>query len=197
MRAGLIALLLGTLATPTSAQTRPIVYVPKESGMAWWVRELELRPTTVSVSGISVEQINLAGKARAGMRPWNPICRVGAVTNAGIASIDRETQREIDATLAEYPASFINQFISGGTTFTIRVVAFETCESEPETGFALLISDAAGKLRAFDKQPSAFTRIFKRDDGKINVFGCFTCGEVSELVYDAGNDRFYYEWIGH
>jgi hypothetical protein len=29
------------------------------------------------------------------------------------------------------------------------------------------------------------------------VFGCFACGDVSELLYDSENERFYQQWIGH
>lgn len=42
-----------------------------------------------------------------------------------------------------------------------------------------------------------YTRIYKRDDGVINVFGCYSCGDVSELLFDSENNRFYQRWIGH
>ena len=125
------------------------------------------------------------------------VCLVDFVTVAGVVSADRATQKEIDETFNEFPQSFAVNYRAGLDEFAVRVVAYEACGKDPDAGTAILITDKSGALRSFDIGEFVFTRLFKRDDGKINVFGCFACGDVSDLNYDVGNQQFYYKWVGH
>ena len=62
---------------------------------------------------------------------------------------------------------------------------------------ALVVTDQSQKVRYFDAMEWNFIRLSKSPQGQLNVWGCFECGEVAQLLYDKGNDKFYIEWIGH
>ena len=120
-----------------------------------------------------------------------------------IASSDRKTQAEIKANLTEYPRSFSETYEAGTEKFVLRVGIFEDCETPgqkevvPTPFMALVITDQRGVIREFDAMDWNFIRLFKREDGKVNALGCFGCGEVREINYNAAEKEFYYKWIGH
>lgn len=178
------------------AESRPSIFVPNDAGYAWWARELVLRPMTTAVGRVGISDINAHLAARSAVTPQR-ICFVEAVLPGDILSADRATQQEIDATLRQFPNSFTATYTArSGRSFNVQVVTYEVCGASGGAT-ALLITNADGSLHSFHDQEFLFTRISKRPDGKINVFGCFECGDVSELLYDAENDRFYTQWIGH
>ena len=88
-------------------------------------------------------------------------------------------------------------------SYADAVALFENCKSKAEAAsdstpfMALVITDEQGAIREFNALEWNFIRIFKREDGKINFLGCFACGEVQELNYNASEKEFYYKWIGH
>lgn len=187
-------LAIALLASPSLA--RPVLFIPKPSGFAWWAQEFTIRPMGKEVLGISVREINGLLSGSSGMRSAMEICFVDVVRDDSIQSSDRATQEEIDATLAEHPGSFSSFYrISNGTTFRVFVVAFEECGGEAGTG--ILIVDEGNRLRGFIPSEFLFTRILKRDDGVLNIFGCYACGDVAELRFDPEASQFYLRWVGH
>ncbi len=177
-------------------EARPSIFVPDQSGYAWWSRELIIRPMATAVGRVGISAINAQIAARSAVTPQQ-ICFVEAVLPGDIVSAHRGTQQEIDETLREFPNSFSATYTRrSGRSFNVQVVAYQMCGA-PGGATALLITNADGSLHSFLSQEFDFTRIFRRPDGKINVFGCFACGDVSELLYDSENDRFYQQWTGH
>ena len=76
-------------------------------------------------------------------------------------------------------------------------MVYETCGEKPEKGTGILITDENGIFKSYIENDFLFTRLFKRDDGVINVFGCFACGDVNELKYNSDDGEFYLKWVGH
>lgn len=191
------ALMIAATASPVFART--VLFVPGEDkGFAWYARKLIARPMGDRVDRITLADINAKLESRRGMSTAFKACAVDAVTNDGIASSDVATQREIDTQLIENPRSFSDSIEPvGGRRFQVRVVYVAACDQPDDVRSALLITDFAGRLHSMDLQDEPFIRIFKRDDGKLNVFTCFECGDMSEMNYDSARDRFYYEYIGH
>jgi hypothetical protein len=149
-----------------------------------------------AVGTVGIAAINAQLATRSAVTPPK-VCFVEAVLPGDILSAHRGTQKEIDDTLREFPNSFSATYTArSGRSFNVQVVSYEVCGANGGAT-ALLISNADGSLHSFVDQEFAFTRISKRPDGKINVFGCFACGDVSELLYDSENERFYQQWIGH
>lgn len=149
------------------------------------------------VDAVTVEQVNTYFDKHRGMAVARKVCAMEAVTNDGVVSSDLVTQRQINETLTEYPHSFSDVIKpSQSQTFQVRVVYLSDCDDATVTSPALLIT-RSGVLHSMMVQESPFTRIYKRDDGKLNVFSCYECGDFSELSYDVGRDRFYLEYIGH
>lgn len=192
-----------TLFVPVLAFGRATVFVPVKSGYAWHTRDLQFLPHDKSDGGVTVAAVDQWVNKHRGMRTAGRTCYLNFARGDEIVSHDRETDSEIKADLAEFPRSFAEWYEpEPGIKFTVRVAVFESCREptssdEPLRYMAVVITDQKGAIRNVDALDWNFIRLFKRDDGKINVFGCFACGEVRELLWDKFNDRFYYEWIGH
>ncbi|MHA6724090.1 hypothetical protein [Sphingomonas sp. RS2018] len=188
--------LLPARSVAADARMPAVMVVPARAGYAWWAREPVFKPASTAIGPITLAQIDavIAAKSPAGraMR----ICQVDLLRAGAIASADRQTQREIDATLAKHPSAFAQPFRSGPFFFVVRVVVYRTC-GIGQTGTALLITDRDGALAGFEMQDFAFTWLYLRDDGGLNVLACFECGDISELGYDSDRRRFYQTWIGH
>ena len=197
----LFAAVLMSLPLPVLA--RATVFVPKQSGFAWEVRELSFMPRDASDEGISIEKINLWLDANRGMKSQSKLCYMNFVENEDIVSQDRETEQEIAKDLKQHPASFRQIYEpEPGVRFLVRVGVFSFCDDpksaeEPISFMAAVITNESGVVKNFDALQWNLIRLFKRPDGKINALGCFACGEVQELLWDKFNDRFYYNWIGH
>lgn len=203
-RIGLVRLLasLLVLELPNSALGQATVLVPDQSGYAWEVRELTFAPRKASDQGVSVASINTWNAAHAGMKQVKNICYMDFVQNDEIYSPFSETQKDISADLSQYPHSFATTYSPDpATKFLVRVGAFQICEPSSEgkstTFMALVVTDEVGKVLFFDPTEWNLVRLFKRDDGVVNVLGCFACGEVRELAWDRSANRFYFVDIGH
>lgn len=198
---GLMAAAMAIASSPTFG--RATIFVPKKSGYAWHTRDLQFLPFDQSDGGITVAAIDDWINKHRGMRAADRTCYMNFVRGDEIVSPDRETDSEIKADLAEFPRSFAERYEpEPGVRFTVRIGVFESCRDssfseDPVRYMAVVITDQHGAVRNIDALDWNFIRLFKRDDGKINVFGCFACGEARELLWDKFNDRFYYEWIGH
>lgn len=191
-----IAIAACSISLNSVAEARPSIFVPEQAGYSWWARELIIRPMAKTVRKVSIAAINAHLAAKSAVTPQK-ICFVEDVQRSDVLSVHRDTQKEIDETLAEFPQSFSGAYVAkSGKNFDVQVVTYQVCDAARGAS-ALVITNADGSLHTFLTQEFDFTRIFKRADGKINVFGCFACGDVSELLYDSENDRFYQNWIGH
>lgn len=180
------------------------VVVPGGAGYSWAIRDLSLFPRKKADAGVSVTQVNAWLNAHRGMKSAYSVCLMDFVQNDEIASLDDATQAEIAQDLKEYPSSFAQVWtVEPDITFTVRVAAFRECSSQtpnsasPMSFLALVITDSQNQIRFVDATEWSFIRIFRRDDGKLNILGCFACGEVRELAWDRGGDRFYFVDIGH
>ena len=196
-----VSLLAGFIlfGAASDSMAKPVIFVPTtDDAYAWWAKPLTIRPLSKAVGGVSVDSINSWLAEHRGLREPVSLCYLEAVDGDAIVSPVRETQKEIDKTIAENPNSFQQTFVShANSRFLIRVVAFETCGEEPRSGTGILITDASGLFKSFIENEFFFTRLSKRDDGLINVFGCYACGDVNELRYNPDGDEFYLKWIGH
>jgi hypothetical protein len=193
------ALALLLFCAPAQLYAGATVFVPEDADeAAWEVRTLAFIPKKKSDGGVSIEQVNLYLAKNRGMRVETQICFMDFARVGDIVSSNRKTQIEIDTNLAEYPNSFAEFYEpEPGRKFLARVGIFQECDERGTAFMALVVTDQMGSIREFDALTWNFIRLFKRDDGKINVFGCFACGEIQELAWDKLNDRFYYVWNGH
>lgn len=191
------------MLVPATAQAQATVFVPSGAGFAWWTSELSFLPLSKSDEGISVEDVDRWLNANRGMRVESKTCFMSFVREPQIVAPDRETHNEIRAKLAENPGSFAKWFEPApGHRFLVRIGVFEDCEehgsaAEPLRYMAVIVTDEAGRIRDFDALDWNFMRLHQDDRGRLSVYGCFNCGEVRELAWDQGNDRFYYVWTGH
>ena len=194
----LLAGLSLALSTPC-VNAKPVIFVPTaDEGYAWWAKPLIIRPMLKAVGGVSVEAINAWRTANRGIREPEALCYLESVVIDGVVSPQRQTQLEINSTLSENPDSFDAIFSHRGIErFFVRVVAFETCGNESRSGTGILVTDEKGLFKSFIENDFLFTRLHKRDDGGLNVFGCYACGDVSELRYNPDGGEFYLKWIGH
>lgn len=192
------AILAALLLQTTQLFAKPVIFIPESEGFAWWAREIVIRPMAKSVQGVTVESINAWLTAKAGMRSPEMLCYLEGLSDDSIVSSKRETQIEIERTLAENPNSFHQIYINRtGEKFHVRVAAFETCGSMPRSRTGLIITNEKEILVSFVESEFYFTRLLLRQDGKINVFACFSCGDVSELNFNPEGPDFYLRWIGH
>ena len=203
MRKLVSVLALFLSALPSPVLSRATVFVPKEAGLAWEVRTLSFMPRDTSDEGISIAKINAWINDNRGMKSKSDLCFMNFVDNDDIVSQDRATESEIAEDLKKHPASFRQIYEpEPGKRFLVRVGVFRFCDDpqsaeEPLSFMAAVVSDDGGEVKNFDALAWNLIRLFKRPDGKLNVLGCFACGEVQELLWDKFNDRFYYNWIGH
>lgn len=185
-----------SLCWSTLADSRPSIFVPDQTGYAWWSREVVIRPLATTVGRVGVAAIN-AYLADQSAVTQAKVCFLDSVLPGDILSVHRATQLEIDETLREFPNSFSATYTTrAGRIFNVQVVAYQLCDAAGGAT-ALLITNPDGSLQSFLPQEFDFTRILKRPDGRLNVYACFACGDVSELLYDGDNERFYQRWIGH
>lgn len=189
---------------PAAVIGQATVIVPEGAGFAWWTSDLSFLPLESADGGISVRDVDAWLNANRGMRSETATCYMSFVRENQIVAVDRATHQEIRAKLAENPGSFAQWFEpSPGDRFLVRVGVFEQCDdaksaAEPLRYMAVVITDEAGRVRDFDALDWNFIRLAKGKDGSsLRVMGCYNCGEVRELAWDKGNDRFYYTWVGH
>lgn len=193
--------LLSCASTPVYAGAT--VFVPAEKSYAWSVRELQFLPKKTSDEGVTIKQIDAWISAHRGMKSASTICYMDFARDNEIVSSDRTTQSEIDRDLRAYPNSFSQWYEpEQASKFLVRVGIFEMCQEagskeEPIGFMAVLVTDQQGQIKEFDALDWNYIRLVKGDSGRINLLGCYACGEIRELVWDKFNDKFYYEWVGH
>ncbi|MYM00359.1 hypothetical protein GR702_21720 [Novosphingobium sp. FGD1] len=193
---------LAPLLLSSPALSQATVLVPADEGFAWEVRDLKFAPRKTSDQGVSVARINTWIAEHAGMKQVSKICFMDFVQNDEIYSFDVKTQKDINADLNEYKNSFSQTFSPDATTtFLVRVGAFQLCDPSDNgtavTFMGVVVTDSFGEVRLFDPMTWNFSRLFKRDDGIVNILGCFSCGDVKELAWDKFKNRFYFIDIGH
>ena len=191
------------LGTPTVAKAQAPVFVEPSSGYAWWVTEPQFLPQSKTDSGVGVSDINAWINANRGMKVETSTCFMSFVRDDQVVSSNRAVHDDIRARLRNYPNSFDQSFESAsGKQFRVRVGVFEDCDERNTNGdplryMAVVVTDENNRVREFDALTWYYIRLFKTDEGKINALGCYECGEVTQLNCDEGNDRFYWEWVGH
>jgi hypothetical protein len=179
------------------------IFVQKEAPYAWHGGKLSFIPKQKADGGITIAQIDAWVDQNSGMRTTTKTCFMDFVRNDEILGIDRATQDDIDETLKTYPNSFDLVYQpEKETQFRVRIGVFEACEdpknkNKPYSYMALVVTDPSNAIKKFDPLDWDFLRLAKDQDGKINIFGCFNCGDVRELIWDKFNGKFYYEWVGH
>ena len=191
------------IASSTAAFAQATIFVRPTSGYAWWTQGPAFLPQSKADGGITVKGIDDWINANRGMKLKSSTCFMSFVQDEQVVSPDRATHNDIRARLARYPNSF-DQYFEGapGHVFRVRVGVFEACQppdttTEPLRYMAVVVTDSQNRVREFDALHWHFIRLFKNSDGKINAWGCYECGEVTQLNWDSGNDKFYWEWIGH
>lgn len=184
--------LQASLASPAFAAPVMIITPEQELGAPWWERSV-LRPVNVSLSGVSVEAINLLLAARSAIPP--EICYLDALSTDGIIGATRKVQEEIDKDLAGASAPFRRTVTApSGRTFSVQAGISESCDGDKRAFLMVVTSD--GKLHSFLPLQTRFVRLADSRHGLASYSSCFFCGELTELHYDAARDRFYEEYVG-
>ena len=192
------------LFNSTGVYAQATVVVPADEGYAWEVRDFDMFPRKKVDDGVSVAQINAWLSAHRGMKSIYSVCFLDFLQNDEVTSTDDDTRKEIAKDLSEYPNSFALDWNAGpNANFLVRVAALQNCpSSEPSmmnaaSFLVLIITDRGGGIKHINATQWSFIRLFARDDGHINILGCFACGEVAELAWDSVADRIYQIDIGH
>lgn len=199
---GILAV-VGGLCLSSAANAQATVLVSPKRGYAWWVSNFDFLPAHKQDGGVSIADIDRWINANRGMKLESKTCYMSFVKEREVVSFDRPTLDDIRAKFDEYPNGFDQSFEPvEGERFRVRVGVFEQCPDAGSTTtplryMAVVVTDQSNKVRNFDALEWNFVRLHKGDDGKMFALGCYECGEVTELLWDRGNDRFYYQWVGH
>lgn len=187
----------GLLVTPTS-YAKGMMFVPASSNDIFYNTDFKLLPTETRDGGVDVKDVDAFINRNRGMRSSLKTCYIGFLKPDEIVSPDREMDASIKKILAEYPGSFDQSWQPvEGKVLRARIAALEGCDGDYPVALSVIVTDEAGKVIDVDALNWRFMRLSKGDDGSLAVFGCFYCGEVVDVHYDAGRNRIYYEWAGH
>lgn len=173
----------------------PYIFVPAESGVAWWARASVIRPTGSSVTGISIDAFN-----RALNDPENEWCFANATNARSFVSEDRGTQTAIDQRLAASspPLFRTSGSFTGNEPLDAVVGHYAGCDGQ--VGAFIVIT-----ARSISEPRIIFVDAFEDwgpliymepvPDG-VAVSSCFECGHLEGLFYDPARRRFYWESLG-
>lgn len=184
---------LGSASTSGVGQvgTDPFIVVqdtrrggPSDS-VAWWLRDMDVRPTGQSVSGVSIEALNAhRGKASA---PW---CSANALSRTSFRASSPGTQAEIDQSMTDTAsANFAVQGanITGTGPQDAVVGSFQTCDGQ--IGSFLLITDRENQpsVVQLEEWPDwkGLIRLQERDGG-LFVSSCFECDAETRIDLPRG-----------
>lgn len=165
------------------------------TGLAWWLRDSIIRPTSTIVSGVSVADLNRHRGEIA--EPW---CYASELTSRSFSSPFRAVQAEIDKTFSDHTDATFRvaaDFTGDGRTEDAVVGNYETCGGQ--VGVFTLITDRAEPRRIvfLDERTGWKGLIWLRQEGDaLVVGGCFECGHAESLFYDPRRSRFYWENSG-
>lgn len=155
------------------------------SGVAWWLRDMDIRPDGTLVSGVSIAALNAhRGGAKT---PW---CAANALSRQSFTAESSGVRAEIDQSMADTAAA--NFAIHGvnitGTGPQDGVVgAFKTCDGQ--VGSFLLITDRETRpnIVRLEEWPDSkgLIRLQERDDG-LFVSSCFECDAEERIRLPEG-----------
>lgn len=153
--------------------------------VAWWLRDMDVRPTGTLVSGVPIATLNAH---RGGSEtPW---CAVNALSRRSFAAASGEVQAEIDQSMADTAAANFalhGANITGSGPQDAVVGAFKTCDGQ--VGSFLLITDREtrpGVVR-LEEWPDWKGLIWLRErEGGLYVGSCFECDAETRIALPAG-----------
>ncbi len=155
------------------------------TGVAWWLRDMDVRPTGTSVSGVSITALN--AHRGGGSAPW---CSANALSRASFKASSPGTQAEIDQSMTDTASA--NFAIRGanitGTGPQDAVVgSFLTCDGR--VGSFLLITDREVRpnIVQLEEWPDSQGLIWLRQrEGGLFVGSCFECDSETRVSLPAG-----------
>jgi hypothetical protein len=189
---GLIALvLLAVIAATPAAAADPFVTIvtAREGGnSAFWIREMESRPTGVMVAGLNLAQINLAlGR---GQSTW---CAADALSAASFASADPGVRAEIAQYLGGTEGNLFRATTRmTGVTVTALVGNYRSCLGQTAP-FLLLVDQNRPVPRVVyvhmftDWTPFITLRT---DRNRLVVSSCLECDHAVILSWNPRTRRF-------
>ncbi len=164
-------------------------------GLAWWLKDSIIRPTSTVVSGISVAELN---RHRGEMEePW---CFASELTARSFSSPFRAVQAEIDETFSNHAdATFrVSGDLTGDGQPEDAVVGnYETCGGQVGV-FTLITTRTEPRRVMFLDERTGWKGLIwlRREADALVVGGCFECGHAESLFYDPRRSRFYWENSG-
>lgn len=120
-----------SLCWTAAAEARPSIFVPDQTGYAWWSRESVIRPMATSVGRVGVATINAHLAAKSAVTP-SEICFIERIAPGDIVSPHRGTQLEIDETLREFPNSFSSTYTARQEQASMCRWSHTSCVMQPE-----------------------------------------------------------------
>jgi hypothetical protein len=154
-------------------------------GVAWWLRDMDVRPTGAVVSGVSMAALN-AHRGR-GKAPW---CAANAMSRRSFTADSAEVRGEIDQSMADTAAADFDIHganITGSGPQDAVVGAFRTCDGQ--VGAFLLITDRENRPNVVQLEEwpdwKGLIRLQERDDG-LFVSSCFECDAEQRINLPEG-----------
>lgn len=183
-----VLLLLVLAATPATAADPFVTVKPVAGNVAFWIMEMESRPTGGLVAGLTLNQLN-AALPRAEAR-W---CAADALTANSFAS----THPAVRAEIRQYLAGPDGDFFRTTTGMTGRpllalVGNYRSCAGAVAP-FLLLVDNRAHVPRI------VYVRTFpdwtpfiamRADDNRLIVSSCLECDHAEVLTYNRRTRRF-------
>lgn len=198
-----LGLTAGLLAAPASAAGQgPFVVVldtdetgGSGDGLAWWLRLSIVRPMGRDVAGVPLADINRFQPDAAG----NDWCWAQELSRTSYFGLSRETQLEIDATLAAQEPDFrvVGPLIGSGSQ-EAAVGFYEDCYGD-QGAFLLIIDQTTREvlhLETWTEWPTSVIWLKYGDEGALEFGSCFECGHAEALFYDDRRRRFYRANLG-
>ena len=193
-----IALLLLACAAAPAAASDPFVTIKPPAGgagnLAFWIMEMESRPTGASVAGVPVAQFN-ASLGRGAM-PW---CTADALTAASFSSSDPAVRSEIRQYLSGPDGNIFRATTRmTGVPLLALVGNYRTCSGEAAP-FLLLVDPSRARPRV------AYLRVFpdwtpfialQADGNRLIVGSCLECDHAEILSYNRRTRRFSWRSAG-
>lgn len=159
---------------------------------------LVVRPMEKTIVGLDLKQINDFRRARNSSLDIDAYCFIQTATSDSLVLTERGAQASLEEMFRESDATF-DMMVAGGIRLTIGV--YEKCTKPSGSGKVYgtaIVATKAGKLLWFDENDGAAPLFLFRSKGKhlAVVSSCMFCGEVTEIYYDAANDKFYTQYTG-
>lgn len=178
-------------AAPALAADPFVMVKPTPDGstnVAFWILELESRPTGTTVAGLTLDQINEA--LEAGEAPW---CAADVLTPGSFTS----SSPEIRAEIREYLSGSYGNAFRATTNMTGRpllavVGNARTCQGRV-VPFLLLVDTGTSVPRVFHSRTfddwTPFIAL-RADGNRLVVSSCLECDHAEVLSYNRRTRRF-------